>query len=147
MVESHAGSSAVDALVASPPRISRSELWHGYSATALRTLCCGALLWTLLGQVRPLPLSDLYPTYVAAHFANAGEWGHIYHRTPMIHGNIDPEWNRRARQLINGAVYGTSFVYHPWYLSAARPIASRVEYPTFQRGSLALNKVCVLLAG
>lgn len=121
--------------------------WRGCWEAALRTVCCGALLWALLGHVRPLPFIDLYPTYVAAHFANEGRWDRIYHRSPMIHGNVDPEWDQRARQLIGGTTYGTSFVYHPWYLSAARPIAARVDYPTFQRGSLVLNKVCIVLIG
>jgi glycosyl transferase family 87 len=129
------------------PTCSPAFSWERCRASALRTLSCGAVVWAMLGRVRKLPMIDLYPTYVAAHFANDGRWERIYHPSLWLHGGIDPLWDARARQLIGGTVYGTSFVYHPWYLNAARPLAAIVDYSGFQRGSLALNKLCIVFIG
>jgi hypothetical protein len=128
------------------PTYSARFSWAKLGMACLRTACCGAILFATLAHIRPLPHVDLYPSYVAAHLANDQRWDHIYHRSIWLYGNEDPEWDRRAQTLLNGPLHGTSFVYHPWYLSALRPIASRVGYETFQRGSVWFNKACIVFA-
>jgi hypothetical protein len=121
--------------------------WRRVLTAAVRTACCGAVLWAVLIRFQPSPHVDLYPTYVAARLANEGRWEHIYHRSIWLHGNVDPEWDRRAESLVKGGLHGTSFVYHPWYLSVVRPIAARVDYQTFQQGMLTVCKGSIVLVG
>jgi Glycosyltransferase family 87 len=114
---------------------------------ALRCVACGLLVFAVLTPHRLKPHIDLYPSYVAAKFANEGRWDRIYHRTIWLYDGIDPEWDRRASELTGEGLHGTSFVYHPWYLQLMRPIAARVTYQQFQQGTVVFNKLCIVVAG
>jgi hypothetical protein len=114
---------------------------------ALRSALCGLLLFAALSPHRLMPHIDLYPSYVAAHFANAGRWERIYHRSIWLHDSVDPEWDRRAAELTHEQLHGTSFVYHPWYLQLLRPIVAHTTYQEFQRGTVVFNKLCIVAAG
>lgn len=132
------------------PAQSRASAWHAIPwrvlrSVALRTLCC-AIALAAVTRARAKPHVDLYPSYVAAHLANEGEWGHIYHEIIWLDDGSDPEWDRRATELVHAPLAGTSFVYHPWYLSALRPLVAHVDYPTFQSLWLWINRTCVVLA-
>ena len=113
----------------------------------LRSIVCGLLLFAALAPHRLRPHIDLYPSYVAAKFANEGRWDRIYHRTIWLHDAVDPEWDRRAAELTREQLHGTSFVYHPWYLQLLRPIAAHTTYVQFQRGTVVFNKLCIVAAG
>jgi hypothetical protein len=121
--------------------------WPAAQLALLRTLCCGALVFGTLAPLQPAPHTDLYPAYVAAKLANEGVWDHIYHSTVWVHNGVDPEWDRRAAEITQQPLGGTSFVYHPWYLQMLRPIAAHVPYPTFQAGWVVMSKACIVLAG
>jgi len=104
---------------------------------AIHSLLCAAIAFGMLAYYKPLPHVDLYPTYVAARLANEGRWGHIYHASIWLHGSVDPEWDARANE----------FVYHPWYLNAARPLAARMTYETFQQFWVWISKGSLVAAG
>jgi hypothetical protein len=114
---------------------------------ALRTLCCAAIVLASLLHFQPEPHVDLYPSYVAARLANEGRWEHIYHPSAWLHGGVDPEWDRRALAFGVDPEPGTAFVYHPWYLSALRPVVARVDYASFQALSVWLNKASIVFVG
>lgn len=97
--------------------------------------------------LRLQPHIDLYPSYVAASFANEGRWDRIYHRSVWLYGDADPEWNRRVVEATRGSLHATSFVYHPWYLQALRPIVGSVSYAEFQQRTLYFNQACIVAVG
>lgn len=113
----------------------------------LRLILCSLLVHAALDRVRPQSHVDLYPGYVAAHFANEGRWDRIYHRSIWLHNGLDREWDLRASQLTLQPVLGTSFVYHPYYLELLRPIAAHWTYRDFQQAWIKLNELCVAAAG
>jgi hypothetical protein len=121
--------------------------WRSTRAAALRTLCCAALIWASLAHFTPEPHVDLYPSYLASRLADEGRWDHIYHPALWLYGGVDPVWEARARALGIDTAQGTSFVYHPWYLYALRPLAAHVDYPTFQRLWVWLSKGCIVGVG
>jgi hypothetical protein len=120
---------------------------RGARQVALPTLACALLVFGLLAGYRPNPHIDLYPSYVAARLANEGAWDRIYHPSAWLHGGVDPEWDRSARAYGVDPEQGTAFVYHPWYLSALRPVVARVDYAGFQRLSVWINGASLVLAG
>jgi hypothetical protein len=120
---------------------------RGARQLALRTLACAAVVFGLLASRRFHPHVDLYPSYVAARLANEGAWDRIYHPSAWLHGGVDPAWDQAARSYGVDPGQGTAFVYHPWYLSALRPIAARLDYPGFQRLSLWINGASLVLVG
>jgi Glycosyltransferase family 87 len=105
------------------------------------------IVGALLAGFRPNPHIDLYPTYVAARLANEGAWDRIYHASAWLHGGVDPAWDASARAYGVDPEQGTAFVYHPWYLSLARPLAARLDYPGFQQLSVWINGASVVLVG
>ncbi len=121
--------------------------WPAIRRAAVRTVCCAALLFAMQTPLRLQPHVDLYPSYVAALFANEGRWDRIYHRSVWLYDNADPEWDRRAVEATRGSMHGTSFVYHPWYLQALRPIVARLSYEQFQQATLYLNQACIVAVG
>lgn len=129
------------------PQPERELTWPALQAALVRTLACGVLLFAMLAAVRPAPYIDLYPTYVAAQFANEGRWGHIYHRSVWLYHGEDPDWDRRVLELTGAAGAGTSYVYHPFYLQLVRPIAKHVSWAQFQVGWVKFSKCCVVAAG
>lgn len=120
---------------------------RGARPLALRTLGCAAAVFALLASYRPQPHVDLYPSYVAARLADEGAWDRIYHPSAWLHDGADPAWDASARAYGVDPEQGTSFVYHPWYLSALRPIAVRLDYPSFRRLSLWINGASLVLVG
>ena len=114
---------------------------------SVRLLICTLLVSAALERVRPQSHVDLYPGYVAAHFANEGRWERIYHRSIWLHNGLDREWDQRVSKLTLQPVLGTSFVYHPFYLQFLRPIAARWTYHDFQQAWIKLNHVSVAAVG
>jgi hypothetical protein len=117
---------------------------RGLGPAAVRVACCALLVFAVLERVVPQTHIDLYPSYVAGHLANEGQWDRIYHRSIWIYGLADLAWDLRVIQLTHHKPQGTSFVYHPWYLEFLRPIVANVSYPTFQAWWVILNKLCIV---
>jgi Glycosyltransferase family 87 len=131
------------------PRYEEQLSWlgPGLQGALVRTLGCGVLLFAMLAHVRPLPYTDLYPTYVAGHLANEGRWDHIYHRSVWLYHAEDAAWDQRVQELTGACCSGTSFVYHPWYLQLIRPIVTQTRWIEFQQGWVTFSKACVVAAG
>ncbi len=121
--------------------------YRGVFETAVQFVCCAAVVLFSLQHLRPSAHIDLYPTYVAARLANESRWDLVYMPTVWSFHGAAPEWDARARSLGIDSHAGTSFVYHPWYLLALRPLAALVSYADFQDLYVGASELCVVLVG
>jgi len=117
------------------------------SKTAVQYLCCAALVLLSLQHLRPSAHVDLYPTYIAARLANESRWDLVYVPSLSWFHGAALEWKAIARSFGIQSVAATSFVYHPWYLWAARPLVALVSYDEFRALSVIANEVCIVLVG
>lgn len=130
------------------PRYESGLSWAATRRALLGCVCAAILLFAVFATSRTRGHVDLYPSYVAAHLANEGHWDHIYHSSVWLAQQSDPLWTKRSLQLVAPEpVQGTSFVYHPWYLQALRPLVSSVPYATFQASWTSVNRLCIVAIG
>jgi hypothetical protein len=123
-----------------------SYQWITFYRFIAGIVLCVALIFTIIKLFRATPNVDIYPTYVAATLANEGLFDHVYHPSIWLIKTVDAVWDKRCRELGIWTA-GTSFIYHPWYLYAVRPIVARVSYVNFQIASQWLNIIFLFIIG
>lgn len=110
-------------------------------------ICLVALLLFSAWRGAPDSRIDLVPTYVAARLADDGRFDAVY-RPPMTHDEAAWQaWLAKGAQL-DITLFGVGpFTNHPYYLSVARPLARYVDFDTFKKGMVFLNRFCVAWIG
>lgn len=119
----------------------------GWLIGPLRALATAAgvlLIWRaiLLAPADRLVI-DLYPSWIAAHLWERGEYAAIYHAAPNIAGREHPAWAALMDEAGLPRQDGTAFTYSPLYLWLFGPLLRMVDLHAASLGMVALNALAL----
>lgn len=114
-----------------------SPLVAGMPAWLRVVVCTGALLLTQWTS-SPRSHQDLVPTLIAAHMAEVGDWADIY--PPPGAEDALKAWRAMAERHAYDMYAVGLYTYHPYYMSAARPLVNRFSLDELRKGLVLVNR-------